>query len=295
MSSNRSDGRFHLVWIAVLLAAGPAESQEASRRAQLHLRLPADAQLTVEGQKTRQTGSLRHFFSPPLERGKSYHYTFEWTYSKDGKTYKAMKVVHVRAGDDREEDLTGEKGKEVGAEEKKPDKDLDPEEKKPSKKPKPKLDVEFVETPPKVVNKMLELAKITKDDVVYDLGCGDGRIVIAAAGNYKCKAVGVDLDDKRVREARAKVKGEGLEDLVTIEKKNFFDVDLKPASVVMLYLTPELNVQLLPQLKKLKAGSRIVSHNFDIKGYPPKRSETVNVDGVKHNVYLWEAPLMKEK
>ena len=86
----------------------------------------------------------------------------------------------------------------------------------------------------------------------------------------------------------------GLEDLVAIEKKNLFDVDLKPASVVMLYLQPDVNAKLIPHLKKLKAGSRIVSHNFKIEGYPPKRSAVVTVDGVKHDVYLWEAPLMKE-
>lgn len=282
MPSNLNCGRFHLVWLTMLLAAGPAASQEASRRAVLHLRLPADAQLTVDGQKTRQTGPLRHFYSPPLDADKSYHYTFAWTYSKDGNNYKATKVINVRAGDDREEDLTREKGKEVIA-----------EEKKPAKKPARKLDVPFVPTPPEIVDKMLEFAKVKEDDVLYDLGCGDGRIVIAAAKKYKCKAVGFDLDDDRVREARAKVKAEGLEDLVTIEKKDLFKVDLKPASVVTMYLLPEVNVRLLPQLKQLKPGSRIVSHDFDIEGYPPKRSENVNVDEVEHSVYLWEAPLKK--
>ncbi|MGH7222358.1 MAG: TIGR03000 domain-containing protein, partial [Gemmataceae bacterium] len=165
MPSTLNRGRVHLVCIAVLLAAGPAESQEASRSARLHVRLPAYAQLTVEGRKTMQTGPLRHFVSPPLDPNKSYHYTFEWTYPKDGKTYQARRVIHVRAGDNQEVDLTTEKGKEVNAEEKKPD-----------KKPKRKLDVPYVPTPPEVVDKMLEMAKITKDDVVYDLGCGDGRI-----------------------------------------------------------------------------------------------------------------------
>lgn len=282
MPSNPNRNRFLLVWLIVLLAAAPAASQETSRRAVLHLRLPAEARLSVEGRATKQTGSVRHFYSPTLKPGKSYHYTFEWTYHKDGKTYKVTKRINVYAGLDRQEDLSREKGKEVGA-----------EEKKPVQKATRKLDVHFVPTPREVVDKMLEMAQVKEDDVVYDLGCGDGRIVIAAAKKYKCKAVGFDLDDDRVREARAKVKAEGLEDLVTIEKKDLFEVDLKPARVVTLYLLPELNERLLPQLKQLKPGSRIVSHEFEIKGYPPKQSANVNVEEVGHSIYLWQAPLKK--
>lgn len=296
MPSKLNRGRFHLVCIAVLLAAGPAGSQQPSRRAQLHVRLPAYAQLTIEGQKTTQTGPLRHFYSPPLDPDKNYHYTFEWTYPKDGKTYKATKVINVRAGDDREEDLTKEQGKEVDAEEKSDKKkDGDAEKKESDKKPGRKLDVEYVPTPPAVVDKMLKMARVTKDDVVYDLGCGDGIIVITAAKKYGCKAVGFDLDDKRVREARDNVKAAGLEKLVTIEKKDIFDVDVKPASVVTLYLLPELNVKLLPQLKQLKDGSRIVSHEFEIEGYPPKETAKVPVATESdHLVYLWETPLKKK-
>jgi uncharacterized protein (TIGR03000 family) len=284
MSSHLNRGRFHFAWLAVLLAAGAAHSQESARRAQLHVRLPADAQLTIDGHKTTQTGSLRHFYSPPLERDKSYHYTFVWTYRKDGKTHRASKVIHCRAGDNPEQDLRNEKGKEVEAEE--------PE---PAKKTTRKLDVEFVPTPPEVVDKMLQMARIKASDVVYDLGCGDGRIVIEAANKYDCKAVGFDLDDKRVREAKAKVMAAALEAQVTIEKKDLFDVDLKPASVVMLYLRADLNDKLVPRLQQLKPGSRIVSHNFEIKGYLPKETATVKVKGESdHKVYLWEAPLKKK-
>jgi uncharacterized protein (TIGR03000 family) len=283
MPSHLNRGRFPLAWIAVLLAAGTAESQE-TRRAQLHVRLPADAQLTIDGHKTRQTGATRLFYSPPLVREKSYHYTFVWTYRKDGKTYRASKVIYCRAGDNPEEDLRNVKGEEV-----------ETEGTESSTNPARKLDVKFVETPPEVVNKMLQMAGIKASDVVYDLGCGDGRIVIAAADKYKCKAVGFDLDDKRVREAKAKVMAAALDDQVTIEKKDLFEVDLKPASVIMLYLRPDLNDRLVPQLKQLKPGSRIVSHNFEIKGYPPKETATVPVKGESdHKVYLWEAPLKKE-
>jgi uncharacterized protein (TIGR03000 family) len=284
MSSNLNRGRFHLVWIGVLLAAGPAGSQEAARRAQLHIRLPANARLTIEGQKTMQTGPLRHFYSPPLESGKSYHYTFVWTYQQEGQTYQAKKTLHVRAGEDRQEDLTKEKGEEVGE-----------AEAKPANKTDAKPDAVFVPTPPEVVNKMLELAKIEDTDVVYDLGCGNGRIVIAAAQKYKCKAVGFDIDVRLLREANENAEAAGVEKHVTFEKKDLFKVDLKPASVVTLYLRSRENVRLLPQLEKLKDGSRIVSHDFQIEGYSPKETATIPVEGDRdHKVYLYETPLKKK-
>src|SRR6187399_1520097 len=123
-------------------------------------------------------------------------------------------------------------------------------------------DVIYVPTPEPVVDRMLELAAVDEDDIVYDLGCGDGRIVITAAQRYGVKAWGFDIDPVRVAEARANAKAAGVEDLVTIEQKDIFTLDLSPASVVTLYLLPELNVRLIPQLAQLEPGSRIVSHDF---------------------------------
>lgn len=127
-------------------------------------------------------------------------------------------------------------------------------------------DIEYVPTPENVVDKMLAVAALKKDDVLYDLGCGDGRIVVTAAKRLGVKAKGFDVDPVRVAESRANVKKAGVEHLVTIEQKDIFEVDLSPASVVTLYLLPELNVRLVPQLEKLKPGSRIVSHDFDMAG-----------------------------
>ena len=112
----------------------------------------------------------------------------------------------------------------------------EPEEKKADGPRKP--DVIYVPTPQPVVDKMLELAKVKKSDVVYDLGCGDGRIVVTAAKKYGVKAVGFDIDPKRVKEAQENVKKNGVEDLVTIEQKDIFTLDLSPANVVTLYLLP---------------------------------------------------------
>jgi precorrin-6B methylase 2 len=155
-------------------------------------------------------------------------------------------------------------------------------------------DVIFVPTPKEVVAKMLELAQVTKDDVVYDLGCGDGRIVVAAA-KLGCKAYGFDVDPQRIKESKENVEKNGVGNLATIEQKDIFTLDLSKANVVTLYLLPSLNVKLIPQLEKLKPGSRIVSHDFDMKGVTPdKVVEVKGENGYEHTVYLWTAPLKKE-
>jgi ribosomal protein L11 methylase PrmA len=159
-----------------------------------------------------------------------------------------------------------------------------------------KPDIFFLPTPPEVVEKMLELAQVKKGDLVYDLGCGDGRIVIAAAKKYGCRAVGYDIDPNRVRESRKNVDANNVGDLVRIEQADIFTLDLSKADVITLYLLPDLNVKLIPQLEKLKPGSRIVSHDFDMKGVTPDKVVTVNSDSGsgEHTVYLWTTPLKKE-
>ncbi|MGE5294454.1 MAG: SAM-dependent methyltransferase [Solirubrobacterales bacterium] len=159
-------------------------------------------------------------------------------------------------------------------------------------------DVVFVPTPQNVVDKMLELANVTKDDVLYDLGCGDGRIPVTAAKKYGCKAFGFDIDPNRVRESIANVQKSGVQDLVTIQQKDIFKLDLSPASVVTLYLLPDLNVKLIPQLEKLKPGSRIVSHDFAMKGVTPDQVVTVmgeEKNPRSHKIYLWTTPLKKDE
>ncbi len=162
--------------------------------------------------------------------------------------------------------------------------------------PDRKPDVIYVPTPPKVVEKMLEMAQVTKDDVVYDLGCGDGRIVIAAAKKYGCRAFGYDIDPQRIRESLRNVDQNDVGHLVTIEQRDIFTLDLSGADVVTLYLLPSLNVKLIPQLEKLKPGSRIVSHDFSMKGVIPDEVVTVEEDesSLDHQVFLWTAPLKKE-
>ncbi len=156
-------------------------------------------------------------------------------------------------------------------------------------------DVIFVPTPQEVVDKMLELAEVKKDDLLYDLGCGDGRIVVTAAKRYGCKAVGFDIDPQRVKESLENVEKNAVGDLVRIEEKDIFTLDLSDVNVVTLYLLPSLNVKLIPQLDKLKPGSRIVSHDFDMAGVTPDKvvKLTTNEGRTEHTVYLWTAPLKK--
>jgi predicted RNA methylase len=165
-----------------------------------------------------------------------------------------------------------------------------------------KTDVVYWPTPQPVVDEMLKMAKVTKDDILYDLGCGDARIPVTAAKKYGCKAWGFDIDPARIKDSDENVKKNDVGKLVTIKKQDIFkdDFDISKASVVTLYLLPELNVRLIPKLEKLKDGSRIVSHDFDMRGVKPKETKKMNAkrhDGVEgeHTIYLWITPLQKEK
>ncbi len=146
------------------------------------------------------------------------------------------------------------------------------------------LEVPYVPTPPATVQRMLELAKVGRNDVLYDLGCGDGRIVVAAAKERGARGVGVDIDPERIAEARANAKYAGVESRVEFREGDLFRMDLSPASVVTLYLLPHLNMRLRPQLwRQLKVGSRVVSHDFGMGEWEPEREERVG----SSTVYLW--------
>lgn len=150
-------------------------------------------------------------------------------------------------------------------------------------------DVIFVPTPPDVVEAMLKLANVTSKDVVYDLGSGDGIIVATAAEKYGTRAVGIDIDPQRVKEANERIQKAGVTDKVKILNADLFETDISPATVVTLYLLPSLNQKLIPKLnKELKPGTRIVSQSFDMgDDYPAEK--TVDVDG--RMVYLWTIPM----
>jgi len=149
------------------------------------------------------------------------------------------------------------------------------------------LDVPYVPTPQEVVDAMLKVANVQKSDKLYDLGSGDGRIVVTAAQRFGTRGVGVDLDPARVREANANAQQAGVTDLVEFRQQDLFETDLKEATVVTLYLLPEINLRLRPKLlKELKPGTRIVSHAFDMGDWKPEK--VVRVNG--RTVYFWTVP-----
>jgi ribosomal protein L11 methylase PrmA len=148
-------------------------------------------------------------------------------------------------------------------------------------------DVIFVPTPQEVVDAMLKVAKVGKDDVLYDLGSGDGRIVITAAKLYGTRGTGVDIDPQRIAEARENAKKEGVTDKVKFIQGDLFEQNFSDATVVTLYLLPSLNLKLRPKLwKDLKPGTRIVSHAFDMGDWKPEQE--LDVNGRK--VYFWTIP-----
>lgn len=151
--------------------------------------------------------------------------------------------------------------------------------------PSQKLDVPYVPTPEEVVDKMLELGKVGKNDVVYDLGSGDGRIVITAAKKHGARGVGYDLNPERIEEANANAKAAGVTDKVSFKNQDLFKADFSDATVVTLYLLPRVNEALRPQLwKQLKPGTRVVSHSFDMGDeWPAEKTETV----AGKTLYYW--------
>ena len=151
-------------------------------------------------------------------------------------------------------------------------------------------DVIFVPTPQEVVDAMLKLAKVTKNDVVYDLGSGDGRIPITAAKAYGARGVGIDIDPTRIKEAQENLKNSGVGDRVKFLNQDLFTTDISEATVVTLYLLPSLNIKLLPTLNKmLKPGTRVVSHAFDMGPDIKPDMEPVNVNG--RTVYFYTVPI----
>jgi ribosomal protein L11 methylase PrmA len=158
-------------------------------------------------------------------------------------------------------------------------------------------DVVYVGTPYDIVSRMLKMARIQKSDLVYDLGCGDGRILVLAAQKYGSRGVGYDIDPERVQASRDNVAKNGVEGLVEIVQADIFTLDLSKSDVIPLYLLPEMNRKLLPQLDKLKPGSRIVCHNYDLGGIVPDQVVEVvsNEDNSNHSLYLYTTPLKRKE
>jgi SAM-dependent methyltransferase len=155
------------------------------------------------------------------------------------------------------------------------------------KAPKRPPDVRYEPSSPAIVREMLRLAGVKKSDIVYDLGCGDGRVVIAAAKEYGARGVGIDIDPQRIEEAEANAREAGVTTLVQFRNEDLFEADFHEATVVTLYLWPWINLKLRPRLlQELKPGTRVVSHYHDMGDWVPEKQ--IEVEG--HRVYLWTIP-----
>jgi uncharacterized protein (TIGR03000 family) len=255
-----------LAILGLLLVCLPLAAQEQERKpAYLVVRVRPYCEVEIEGAKTRQTGESRRYVSPPLAPGRDYVYTVKARWIERGRIYTVARDVVVRGGEETVVDLRDEKYDDST------------------------VQVIWVPTPPEVVSKMLELAQVGKEDVVYDLGCGDGRILIAAA-RKGARGVGVDIEPEKVKLARANADKEGFSRQIEIRLGDALKVpDLDRATVVTLYMLPEFNQRLEPILRKtLKPGTRVVSHNYPLGEWKWLRVETVSVDGRDHYVFYWK-------
>lgn len=149
------------------------------------------------------------------------------------------------------------------------------------------INTPYVTSPPQIVDAMLELAGVKNNDVVYDLGCGDGRIVISAARKYGARGVGIDINADRIEEARENAHAAGVDGQVVFETKDLFESDIHDATVVALYLLPEVNIRLRPRLlSELRPGTRVVTHSFAMGDWRPDKEIVVDGDPI----YLWTIP-----
>jgi uncharacterized protein (TIGR03000 family) len=248
----------------------PDDAKGDAKPVSLKVLLPqANAKLTVQDQVTKQTGETRTFRSPPLKPGVKYTYTLvaEWEPNNYTTITRTVKK-NVAAGESVEIDM----------------RTADPD--RPDD-----IRVRWVPTPDDIVQEMIRIGKVTKDDVVYDLGCGDGKIVIAAVEAGAKRGVGIDIDPQKVKESKFNAKRRGVEDKVEFREQDVLKIpDLSDANVVMIYMGEDLNRQLRPILQKtLKPGSRVVSHRFTMgPEWKPDKTETITgKDGDTYLVHLW--------
>jgi len=257
-------------------------SQGATKEATINVVVPESptrTTLTIDGQATKLTGSKRVFVTPAIEAGKTYAYKIAVVIEPNNytKIFRTREVT-FKAGDEITVDMTKE------------DKEKD------------KIEVRWVPTPDDIVDEMCKMAKVTKDDVVYDFGCGDCVMLVRAIKQFGAKkGVGLEIDEKIINEkAKPYVKKAGLEDKIEVRKGDILDVkekDCEDATVVLLYIGDDLGARLGPVLKKaLKPGSRIVSHRFTLGDWKPKETKKVmGADGDEYTLHFWVVPERDKK
>jgi uncharacterized protein (TIGR03000 family) len=261
----------NLILTASLIACAippGALAQDERKTVTVEVYAPEGSRLFIEGKEATFKAPMQRYVSPPLAPGK-YTYTIKAIIPGTDEPKTVTRELDVRPGDFESIDL-----------------------RPPGKRPI--ADVEYEPTPQKVVEALLRLAKVTKDDVLWDLGCGDGRIPITVAKEYGCKAVGFDIDPELVKESIANARKQGVERLVTIEQRDIFTLDLsKGPTVVTLYLLPRLNEKLLPQLRKLPPGTRVISVAHRMADIMPDEQIVINTELGEFDLYLWKAETLR--
>jgi uncharacterized protein (TIGR03000 family) len=290
-----------LPWLVIaLLALTPIMRAEGPAPILIYVTAPPEALVAVDGVPVKQTGPQRRLITPPFETGQKATYTLSATFTKDGKTVVLEKVVNVEGGKVSRVDLTSGPTRVVEAktiESKKEEVKITPKKEEPKKEVH--LDAPYKPTPNKIVEEMLKLASVKEGDVVYDLGSGDGRIVIAAVEKFKAKkGVGIELAPERVKLSKENAGRAGVAGKVEIRESDLLKLtDVSEANVVTLYLLPEVNQKLKPMLQKsLKPGSRVVSHDFNMGDWKADKEITVLDEvGKPHVLYLWTIPAPKKE
>jgi uncharacterized protein (TIGR03000 family) len=265
----------HVLLLVVTLTLIAPERAIAQQRAAAADRLPALITVTVPNEKTKLVvedkempgaGSYRTFSTPPLEVGTTHRYTLTATWDPNGyTTMTRTRVVEFRGGDRVAVDLTVSDDRD-------------------------RVRVIYVPTPDDIVQEMVRLAGVNGNDVVYEPGCGDARITIAAVKAGAKRGVGIDIDPERVADSRARVAAAGLADKVDIRLGDALDIpDLSEATVVLLYMGDHFNLLIRPNLwRQLKVGSRVVSHRFPMGDWKPDKTVSVGSDeGGVYELHLW--------
>jgi len=264
-----------LLGLAGGLRAADEPAKGEKKPATIKILLPENlyktAEVRIEGVLTKQTSSERSFVTPPLESGKTYTYKIEAVIEPNNYT----KIMRTR-------EVTFKAGEELTLDLRKKDEKIADD-----------VRIRWVPTPDDVAEEMCKLAKIGKDDVVVDCGCGDGALILTAIKKFNAKrAIGVDIDPKKVEEAKKAVEAAKLQDKVEIREGNALKQDSKSigdATVIMTYMGNELNIRFRPILwNALKPGTRIVSHRFVFGDWKPEKTVTVKgQDGDEYVLHLW--------
>jgi uncharacterized protein (TIGR03000 family) len=256
--------------VALLLVVLPpleaVQKSPSPRPARVRVLIRPDAQLFFDAHRTQQSGAERLFETPPLPPGQPFTYLLKATWHDGSREVVRMAEIQVRAGATSFVDL------------------------RPGSKDATSSEIIYVPTPQSVVDKMLEMAKVTQEDIVYDLGCGDGRLLVTAAVKFGARGVGIDLDPARIQDSLANVKKAGVDKLVEIRQGDALKVpDLARATVIVTYMLPEFMEKLKPILEReLKPGTRVVAHDYPVPGWEPLERHTVRSTRiVPHTLYLW--------